>query len=64
MDKQLLTHLQNLVRAEAVRLEAIVPKCASCKHYEGVHCMEFNAVPPPDVQAIGCEAWQWDSVPF
>ena len=64
MNKQLLAHLQKTMRAEAVRLEAIKPSCRNCVHSEGVHCTKFEAVPPNDVQAAGCDEWQWDGVPF
>lgn len=64
MNKQLLAHLQQTMRAEAVRLESIKPSCANCVHVDGVHCTKFEAVPPPDVAAVGCDEWQWDQVPF
>lgn len=64
MDKPLLAHLQRALRAEAVRLESIKPSCVNCVHSEGVHCTKFEAVPPNDVQAAGCDEWQWDGVPF
>lgn len=64
MNKQLLAHLQKTMRAEASRLEAIKPSCRNCVHVEGVHCTKFEAVPPPDVAAVGCDEWEWDQVPF
>lgn len=64
MNRQLLAHLQKTLRAETVRLEAIKPRCGNCVHAEGVHCTKFEAVPPPDVAAVGCDEWEWDQVPF
>lgn len=52
------------LRDGLARLESIKPSCVNCVHSEGVHCTKFEAVPPNDVQAAGCDEWQWDGVPF
>ena len=64
MDRKLLAHLQMVVREEAERLEFIKPSCASCLHYDGATCKEFDAVPPTDVLKIGCDSWLFDAITF
>lgn len=40
--------------------------CGDCLHFENGRCMisDGHQVPPPDVQATGCQAWEWDCIPF
>jgi hypothetical protein len=46
------------------RLEAIKVSCASCQHFRNTYCDRFEEVPPADVLPAGCEAWEFDRVPF
>jgi hypothetical protein len=45
-------------------LDAVSVNCSSCKEWRVGRCLLADAVPPADVQAIGCEQWIWDEVPF
>lgn len=38
--------------------------CETCEHWERGRCRLANAVPPAEVQAVGCEMWKFDGVPF
>lgn len=41
------------------------PKCDNCEHlYVNRRCALFDEVPPSEVQAVGCESWQHDGIPF
>lgn len=53
-----------LLRKELARVEEIKVQCASCLHWERGTCTKYNATPPADVQASGCDEWHWDDVPF
>lgn len=38
--------------------------CITCEHWDG-HCKLYNAMPPPEVIANGCESYEdKDYVPF
>jgi hypothetical protein len=53
-------------RSEIGRLESLKPSCHSCSHYamRNAHCAKFNAYPPQDVLAEGCDDWDMDDIPF
>ena len=38
--------------------------CKDCLNFQQGQCTQFNAEPPPDVQQVGCESWDWDQIPF
>lgn len=40
-----------------------VVKCGTCEHWKD-SCGKFGEAPPVEVQAVGCDAWEWDGVPF
>ena len=41
------------------------PMCANCVHLQtGMRCRLAGAVPPPEVIESGCEAWEFDDIPF
>jgi len=41
------------------------PSCANCVHLQtGMRCRLAGAVPPLEVRENGCEAWEFDDIPF
>jgi len=48
------------------RLQAMTPTCANCERWcsSSASCIEFDSVPPADVQSVGCDEWQFDGAPF
>lgn len=38
--------------------------CSDCEHWGPVGCALAGAVPPLDVQSVGCELWKWSGCPF
>lgn len=39
-------------------------ECPSCEYWSG-SCSKFNAIPPQDVQDVGCDNWEEvDCIPF
>jgi hypothetical protein len=38
--------------------------CETCRHFRTGVCMLAGAKPPAEVQAEGCESWEFDGVPF
>ena len=41
------------------------PMCANCVHLQtGMRCRLAGAVPPLEVRENGCEAWEFDDIPF
>ena len=39
--------------------------CITCKHWQDAHCTLYNAVPPAEVIANGCESYEdADYIPF
>jgi hypothetical protein len=51
---------------EVARLQALSPSCHSCSQYmmRDKTCAKFNARPPDEVLAEGCDEWDMDSIPF
>lgn len=45
-------------------LESIAVNCDSCSWYGKDLCIKFKANPPPEVKAVGCDCWEYDSIPF
>lgn len=64
MNQTHLYALQQALRNELVRLDAITVACKTCKAWEQTGCAKFDATPPADVQQVGCEEWEFDGVPF
>lgn len=64
MNGEQLKVQKQALREMLSQLERIDVKCATCKHTKGVSCMKFDATPPDDVRELGCEAWEFDGIPF
>lgn len=60
---ELQTKIQ-LFRRELADLERIKVGCMTCTHYAMPECDKYNAKPPPDVVASGCDDWRHDGIPF
>jgi hypothetical protein len=45
-------------------LVAIKPSCVNCVAFDGTTCATYECAPPPEVQAVGCDEWKFDGVPF
>ena len=42
-----------------------VPQCMNCEHYNRQNmCDKFQAAPPEHILSSGCEAWEFDDIPF
>ena len=64
-----MTRIELQVKQEALRtmlaqLDGIAVRCATCRHFEGVSCVKYDATPPADVVKAGCDGWEFDEVPF
>jgi hypothetical protein len=55
----------SLYGRELGHLQSIKINCKSCEYgaHDG-HCAKFDAKPPAEVQAAGCDDWTWDQIPF
>lgn len=53
-----------LFRREVRFLEAIKTNCQECQFYQQSTCNKFNAQPPTEVLAVGCDEFEWDEIPF
>lgn len=39
--------------------------CEDCRQWQHRGCsLAEGAEPPPEVVSVGCDAWNWDSIPF
>lgn len=39
--------------------------CKTCEHFDGLACkLAGGAIPPFDVQRIGCPSWTYEHIPF
>ncbi len=47
------------------RYDRMAPSCQSCMYLDSSGwCAKWEATPPKEFLASGCEAWAWDEVPF
>lgn len=47
---------QNLLRDKS---------CNDCQHFQQNGCVLANGMrPPPEVEKVGCDSWDWDQIPF
>lgn len=54
-----------LYRRELKMLEAIKISCANCIFSRNSKwCDKFNAEPPAEVWAAGCDEYEYDEIPF
>ena len=54
-----------LFRRELSTLEAIKISCGTCEHGQRAgYCSKFQAAPPDDVKAAGCDEYEHDGIPF
>lgn len=64
MDRLQLDAMKLALRSGLAKLEAVTVTCRSCSSWSNERCVRYQAVPPKDVQQVGCESWAWDGVPF
>lgn len=69
MNKIMHEKMLDYHQREAERLNAIKINCDSCVHWKPCSrvdrgCELADATPPPEVQAVGCDEWAHDPVPF
>jgi hypothetical protein len=64
MTKTELNIRVELHERELARLSSIKVQCQSCEHYARAVCLKFQAAPPPEVVAAGCDDWTYDFIPF
>lgn len=39
--------------------------CNDCENFQDGGCKLANGQrPPPEVQKVGCDSWEWDEIPF
>ncbi len=51
-----LEYWQNILRNKS---------CHDCENYQEYGCKLANGVrPPPEVEKVGCDSWEWDCIPF
>lgn len=55
---------RDLFRRELKRLDDIETNCHQCDHFMQGKCLKFDAKPPPEFVAKGCEQWEWNGIPF
>jgi hypothetical protein len=39
-------------------------RCGSCTQWHQEMCQKYQAAPPAEVRATGCDEWTWDGIPF
>ena len=52
---------------DVLRIQERDLNCRGCVHSDKstpAKCEKFQMVPPPEVQAAGCDDWVWDEIPF
>ena len=65
INRATLAEILQFHRARLAELERADQGCGGCLHLgEGMHCKKWDAVPPVEFRATGCEDWVYDEIPF
>jgi len=67
MSRALIEVRINIARREVEYWQNLLrnKSCLDCENFEGNACKLAGGVtPPPDVQKVGCDSWEWDCIPF
>lgn len=57
----------NIARREMEYWQNILrnKSCYDCENYQEYGCKLANGLrPPPEVEKVGCDSWEWDCIPF
>lgn len=57
----------NIAQREADLWRDILKRksCKDCANFDQGGCKLADGItPPPEVQAVGCDSWKWDEIPF
>ena len=49
---------------ELVEAQDVAKACPTCDHWREGQCCLAEATPPPEVQKVGCEEWEFFETPF
>lgn len=59
------TARRDALKADLDRLEKFPPGCMTCLFLDASKvCLKYEARPPQDFYATGCDDWQFDEIPF
>jgi hypothetical protein len=65
MNKAQIQMKIEMLEAELNYLKGIKIKCQSCEHFaHAPMCSHWQAPVPAETQAIGCDEWIYDAIPF
>lgn len=53
-----------LFSKELEHLKRIKINCQNCEFYQQSLCGKFQAAPPTEVLAVGCDEFNFDEIPF
>ena len=53
-----------LLLRELVESAEVQKSCLTCDHWQAGRCRMADAVPPDEVRRDGCEAWEYQEIPF
>jgi len=59
-------YLLEAMRKATAILEKIPdkPSCGTCEHFQQGCVLSGGAMPPQEVQAVGCKSWAYNWIPF
>lgn len=63
VEKQALLHAIKMME-KFVEKYPTSKSCTSCTYYKDKECRFYDSVPPEHVVKVGCDAWEFDGVPF
>lgn len=64
MNRNELIDRIGFVERELSVLKNLKTNCTSCDNFRHSVCHKYRAAPPDDFIIQGCDAWEWDDVPF
>jgi len=64
MTRNELTDHIGYVERELIFYKQLKPNCTTCDNLRDSVCRKYQAAPPDDFINHGCDAWDFDDVPF
>lgn len=65
MDRVTLQAMRDGLRLRLSTLDRVKVRCESCQNFQQRgQCALAESAVPKEVQAVGCDEWVWDEIPF
>jgi hypothetical protein len=64
LTRAVFAQVRQFHQERAATMARVKMNCRDCQMFSSAGCSKHEAMPPDDFIEVGCDAWQWDEVPF